>query len=162
MTEHQNINSQSASATYASLMNALDGLHNGREVGDRLREFAKRSAAIAKNGGADLHAGATKATATVENALVKAVGEIADANRTVLNAAYQEVEAACTAFDTLAGAKSFEEAYKVYADYLRQRGEVGVARAKNVAGFASAKASEAFEALRDGAAKVLPTRVQAA
>ena len=66
------------------------------------------------------------------------------------------------AIDKLAGAQSLTEAYEVYVDYLRQQGNVAAARAKSAATLVSAKASEGFDTLRDGIAKVMPVRSQAA
>jgi hypothetical protein len=87
---------------------------------------------------------------------------IAHVNRKIVDATHQDAEAAFTTINKLASAQSLSEAYEVYVDYLRRRSEVGVARVKDVAGFASAKASEGFNALRDGIAKVMPVRSQAA
>jgi hypothetical protein len=159
----QNDSANDAPATtYESLINALNGLHNENELREALREFVKRGAATARSRSADLHAGATKATGAIENVLVQAVSGVAEANRKVANAALQEVETACSTFDKLVGAKSFDEAYKTYVDYLRHQNEVGKTRTKSAASFVSAKASEAFEAFRDGATKFLPTWLQAA
>jgi hypothetical protein len=166
MIEHQSEQTKSATeasaATYESLINTLDGLHNEGELRDALREFVKRSAAAARNRSADLHAGATKVTGAIESALVKAVSDVAEVNRKFVDAAYQEVETACTVVDKMAGAKSFDEAYKAYVDHLRRQNEVGVARAKSATGFVSARATEAFENLRDSATKLLPTWLRAA
>lgn len=166
MIEHQSEQTKSATeasaATYESLINTLDGLHNEGELRDALREFVKRSAAAARNRSADLHAGATKVTGAIESALVKTVNGVADVNRKVVDAAYQEVEAAWSAVDKVVGAKSFDEAYKAYVDFLRHQNEAGMARAKSAAGFVSARASEAFDTLRDSAMKFLPTWVRAA
>jgi hypothetical protein len=50
----------------------------------------------------------------------------------------------------------------VYVDYLREQTNVGVGRAQAVVSFVSTKASEGFDAARDGLTKVLPVRSQAA
>jgi hypothetical protein len=151
-----------ANETPASLMNALDGLHNDYELRETLREFAKRNAATAKDRAAHLHAAATKATGVIENALVKAVSEVVTTNRKVVDAAYQEIDTAFSAVDKLVGAKSFEEAFKTYVEYLRHQNEVDVARAKSAVGSASAKVSEAFDAHRSRATQFLPKLFRAA
>jgi hypothetical protein len=142
--------------TYESLAKALGGLQNKFEIPDAARELVKRTAAAAKGGSTDLHAGANKVTGAIEEALVGAV------NGKVVEAAYQNAEATFAAIDKLAGAQSLTEAYEVYVDYLRQQGNVVAARAKSAASFVSAKASEGFDALRDGITKVVPVRSQAA
>ena len=166
MTEHRNAQTKSATeapaASYELLMNALESLHSDSELRDALREFVKRGAATARNRSADLHAGVTKATVAIESALVKAVGGVAEVNRKVVDASFQEVETTLSALDRLAGANSFDEAYKVYVDYLRHQNGVGVARAKSAAGFVTAKASEVFDNVRDSATKLLPTWLRAA
>jgi hypothetical protein len=166
MTKHQNTHAEPANeapaATHLALTDALDGLQNDMEIREAVREFVKRSAATARDRSAHLHSAATKATGAIETALVTAVSEVAKANREIVNAAYQEIETAFSTVDKLAGAKSFDEAYRTYIAYLRHQHEVGVARAKSVTGFASAKTSEAFEALRDRTTQFLPTWFRAA
>jgi hypothetical protein len=165
MTKHNAQNtsaSQAFAPTYETFINALNGLPNENELRERLREFVKSGAATARTRSADLHAGATKATAAIENVLVTAVNGVAEANRKVASAALQDIETACLTVDKLVGASSFGEASKTYFDYVVHQNEVGVARAKSAAGYASAKASEALAAFRDSAAKLLPTWLQAA
>jgi hypothetical protein len=165
MTEHGVQNkyaSNAPAATYESFVNALNGLHNDIGLGEALREIVKRSATTARGRSADLHAGATKATGAIEHVLVKAVSGVAETNRKVANAALQEIETACATVDKLADAKSFDEVYRTYFDYLRHQNEVGQTRAKIAAGFVSAKASEAFDAFRDSAARFVPTWLRAA
>src|SRR6478672_13613602 len=70
--------------TYESLSKALGGLQNKFEIPDAAREFVKRTAAAAKDGSTDLHAGANKVTGAIEKALVGAVDGMADVNRKVV------------------------------------------------------------------------------
>ena len=151
---------EACATTYGSLAKALGGLQNKFEIPDAAREFVKRTAA--KDGSTDLHAGANKVTGAIEEALVGAVNGMADVNRKVVEAACQDAEATFAAMDKLAGAQSLTEAYEVYVDYLRQQDNVVNARAKSAASFVSAKASEGFDALREGITKVMPVRSQAA
>jgi hypothetical protein len=129
---------------------------------ERQIDSVKRGVAAAKERSSDLHAGANKVTGAVEEALVGAVNGLADVNRKLVDIAYQDAEAMFAAIDRLAGAQSFTDAYEVHGDYLRQQTNVSVARAKSAASFVSAKASEGFDALRDGIAKVVPVRSHAA
>jgi hypothetical protein len=166
MTKQQNWTPESAieafATTYESLAKALGGLQNKFEIPEAARDFVKRSAAAAKDRSTDLHAGADKVNGAIEEALVGAVNGMSDVNRKIVDATNQDTEAAFVAIDKLAGVQSLTEAYEVYIDYLRQQSNVGVARAKSAASFVSAKASEDFNALRDGIAKVAPVRSQTA
>jgi hypothetical protein len=149
-------------ATYESLAKALGALPNKFEIPEAARELVKRGAAAAKDRSSDLHAGANKVTGAIEEALVGAVNGLAEANRKIVDIAYQDAEAMFAAIDKLAGAQSLTDAYEVYVDYLRQQTNVSVARAKSAASFVSAKASEGFDTVRDSIAKVVPVRSQAA
>ena len=153
---------EACAATYESLAKALGGLQNKLEVPEAAREFVKRSAAAAKDRSNDLHAGASKVTGAIEEVLVGAVNGLADANRKIVDAVYQDAGAAFAAIDKLAGAQSLSDAYEVYVDYLREQTNVGVGRAQAAVSFVSAKASEGFDVARNGLAKVLPVRSQAA
>src|SRR6516164_9781774 len=97
---------EACATTYESLAKALSGLHNKFEVPEAAREFVRRSAAAAKDRSSDLHAGANKVTDAVEVTLVGAVNGLADLNRKIVDAAYQDLGAAFTALDKLAGAES--------------------------------------------------------
>jgi hypothetical protein len=90
------------------------------------------------------------------------VNGIADVNRKTVEAMYQDAQSVFAAIDNLADAQSFSQAYKVYADYLRQQTKVSVTRAEATASFASTKASDGFRVLPDGIEKVLPLRWQTA
>ncbi len=166
MTKQQNWMPQSpieaCATTYESLAKALGGLQNKVEIPEAAREFVKRSAAAAKDRSDDLYAGASKVTGAFEQALVGAVSGLADANRKIVEAVHQDAGAAFAAIDKLAGAQSLSDAYAVYVDYLREQTNVGVGRAQAVVSFVSTKASEGFDAARDGLTKVLPMRSQAA
>jgi hypothetical protein len=166
MTKQQNGTPESpietCATTYESLVKALDGLQNKFEIPEAARELVVRSVATAKDRSTDLHAGVNKVTAAIEEAVVGAVNSIADLNRKIVDATYQDAEATFTAIEKLAGVKSPTEAYQLYIDYLRQQSEVGVARAKSAAGFVSTKASESFNALRDSIVKLMPLQSQSA
>jgi hypothetical protein len=165
MTEQQNWTPESptetCATTYESLVKALDGLQNKFEIPEAAREFVMRSAATAKDRSTDLHVGVNKVTGAIEEALVSVVSGIADLNRKIVDATYQDAEAAFAAIEKLAGSKTLTEAYQLYVDYLCRQSEVGVARAKSAAGFVSAKGSEGFNTLRDGIVKLMPLRSQA-
>ena len=153
---------EACATTYESLAKALGGLQTKLEIPEAAREFVKRSAAAAKDRSTGLHSGVNKVTGAIEEALVGAVNGLAEVNRKVADAIYQDAQATFAAIDTLAGSQSLTDAYDVYVDYLRDQTNVGVARVESAANFVGAKAAEGFDAVRDGLAKVVPTRSQAA
>jgi hypothetical protein len=164
MTEQHNSTPESATEarTYESLAKALGGLENKFDIPDAAREFVKRSAAAAKDRSTDLHVGANKMNGAIEAALLSAVSTMADVNRRIVDAAYQDTEASLAAIDRLAGAKSLAEAYQVSVDYLREQREVSVARVRSATEFVSTKTSEGFQTLQDRFAKVMTTKSQVA
>jgi hypothetical protein len=149
MTEPQSSTIEASATTYESLEQALDGLERKFELPEAARQFVKRGAATARDRSTDLRAGVHKVNGATEDAIIRAVSGLAEINRKVVEAAYQDTEATLSAMDRMADAKSLSEAYQVYVDYLRQQREVGIARAKRAAEFVSAKASEGFHALQD-------------
>jgi hypothetical protein len=94
------------------------------------REFVKKAAEAGKERATTLHASAEKATTSVEQTLVNAVGEVAKLTRHAQRAAYEDTEAFFSGLDQLASAKSLGEAVQIYVDYLRSRGDVTAARAR--------------------------------
>jgi len=167
MTDKQNSTEtkspiDATNATYASIVKTLSDLQDKFEIPQAAREFVKRSTASAKERAADMHAGANQVAGAVEGAVVNTVTGIAEINRKLFEAAHQDAEAALAAIEKLAGASSLGEAYQLQVDYWRERGEVGMARSKDVVEFVSAKVSDGVKALQDGIANVAPFSRQAA
>ena len=153
---------EACAATYESLTKALGRFQNKLEVSEAAREFVKRAATAAKDRSTDVHAGANKVTGAIEETLVGAVNSLAEVNRKIVDATYQDAQATFAAIDKLAGAQSLSDAYDVYADYVRGQTNVGVARVRGTVSFLSVKAAEGFDAVRNGLAKVMLVRSQAA
>ena len=126
------------------------------EIPEVAREFVKRGALTAKERAADVHSGADKFAGFVEGAAINYVAGVANVSRKLLQAAYQDAEAALVAIEKLAGAKSVTEAIQLNTDYLRERGEVGMARAKDTAEYVSETMSGGVKAVQDGIANVNP------
>jgi phasin len=148
--------------TYASIVKSLSDLQDKFEIPEAAREFVKRSAETARDRASEVHAGAHKVTGTIEGAVINAVSGVADINRELFKAANEDAQAAFTAVEKLAGAKSLAEAYQLHVDYLRERAEVGMSRAKTVAEFVSAKATDGFKTVQDGISKAANFSKQAA
>jgi phasin len=94
------------------------------------RDFVKKAAVTAKERATTFHAGAEKATTAVEQTLVTAVGEVAKMTRQAQQAAYEDAQAFFSGVDQLASAKSVGEAVQIYVDYMRNRSDVALARAR--------------------------------
>jgi len=93
------------------------------------RDFVKKAAGAAKERATTFHAGPEKATTTVEQTLVTAVGEVAKLTRQAQQAAYEDVQALFSGVNQLASAKCASEAVRIYLDYVRNRSDVAIARA---------------------------------
>jgi phasin len=94
------------------------------------RDFVKKAAATAKERATTFHAGADKATTAVEQTVVTAVGEVAKLTRQAQQAAYEDAQAFFSGVDQLASAKSVGEVVQIYVDYMRNRSDVAIARAR--------------------------------
>jgi hypothetical protein len=148
-------------AAYGSVIEALGGLQSKFEIPESAREFVKRGAATAKQRAAAMHDGANNVAGVIESAIVDAVTGVADINRKLIATAQDDTEAALAAIDKLAAAKSLAQAYQLTVDYWRERGEIGMGRAKIVAAFVSAKVYDGVKAVEDGAARIAPISRQA-
>jgi hypothetical protein len=126
------------------------------EIPPAAREFVKRSASSAKERAAEVHTGASRFAGMLEGAVINYVTEVATVNRKLLEAAHEDAEAALVAIEKLAGAKSLSEAIQLNVDYLRERSEVGMERAKDTAAYLQQTVSGGVKAMQDGIAKVAP------
>jgi hypothetical protein len=148
--------------TYSSIVKALSDMQDKFEIPEAAREFVKRSAETARDRASDVHAGAHKVTGAIEGAVINAVTGVADINRELFKAALQDTQATFTAVEKLAGAKSLAEGYQLYVDFLRERAEVGMSRAKTLAEFVNDKAADGYKTVQDGFSKVANFSKQAA
>jgi len=118
------------------------------EIPEAAREFVKRSASTAKERAAEVHSGANRFAGLLEGAVIN--------YRKLLEAAHQDAEAALVAIEKLAAAKSLSEAMQLNVDYLRERSEVGMARAKDTAAYVGQTVTGGVKAVQEGFAKVAP------
>jgi phasin len=126
------------------------------EIPEAAREFVKRSASTAKERAAEVHSGANRFAGLLEGAVINYVTEVANVNRKLLDAAHQDAEAALVAIEKLAAAKSLSEAMQLNVDYLRERSEVGMARAKDTAAYVGQTVTGGVKAVQEGFAKAAP------
>ena len=62
--------------------------------------------------------------------MVTAVGEVAKLTRQAQQAAYEDAQAFFSGVDQLVSAKRVGEAVQIYVDYMRNRSDVAMARAR--------------------------------
>jgi hypothetical protein len=117
------------------------------------REFVKKATEAARERATSVHANAEKATAGIEQALVNSVGEVAKLTRRAQQAAYEDTEAFLAGVDKLASAGCLSEAFQIYVDYMRTRGDVGVSRARATGDYVSKLVTDGSKAVQDNLGK---------
>ena len=113
------------------------------------REYAHRAAEAALERATSLHAGAAKATATIEVAAVGSVESLAKASREIQAAMFDDAKAAISAFEKTVAAKSVGDAFRVQADYYRAQFDVNVTRAKTVGALVAQAAQDSVKRAQD-------------
>ena len=96
------------------------------------REYAHRAAEAVLERATSLHAGAEKATASIESGAIDSVESLAKASREIQNAMFDDAKAAIAAFEKTVAAKSVGDAFRVQTDFYRAQFDVNVSRAKTV------------------------------
>ena len=108
-----------------------------------------RAAEAALERAASVHAGAEKATATIEAAATGSVAVLAKLSRDVQGAIFDDAKAAIAAFEKTASAHSVGDAVRVQADYVRTQFDVNVTRAKTVAALVAEAAQNGAKLAQD-------------
>ncbi len=116
------------------------------------REYAHRAAEAVLERATSLHAGAEKATATIETAAVDSVESLAKVSREIQTAMLDDAKAAIAAFEKTVAAKSVGEAFRVQADYARAQFDVNVTRAKTVGALVAQAAQDGVKRAQDNLA----------
>lgn len=97
------------------------------------RDFVQRSAATAKDRAASAHAGAEHVATALQDAVTVSVNGYALLGRSLLQGAYQNVEATLGMIEKLAGAKCLGDATGVYLDFIRDYGKANVEQVRATA-----------------------------
>ena len=137
---------QNVEKAFAPVVDAVKTATSKLEVPEAARDFVKRSVEVAQERAASVHAGSVKATDAIESATIKGVSGIARVSRDMQAAAYDDAKAYFASITKIAGAKSFGEAVQFHVDYLRDRADVNMGRAKSAVEYVT-------ESLADGAKK---------
>jgi hypothetical protein len=118
------------------------------------REFVKKAAESGKARATTLHANVEKATADVEKSLMSAVGDFAKLARNAQQAAFEDAEAFFANVDKIASAKTVAEAAQIYGDYLRDRSNVALTRARAASDYFGNLLAEGAKTARESVAKL--------
>ncbi|HMN72928.1 MAG TPA: phasin family protein [Rhodoblastus sp.] len=116
------------------------------------REYAHRAAEAVLERATSLHAGAEKATASIESTAIDSVESLAKASREIQNALLDDAKAAIAAFEKTVAAKSVGDAFRVQADYYRAQFDVNVSRAKTVGALVAQAAQDGVKRAQDNLA----------
>jgi hypothetical protein len=122
----------------------MDMTDTAAETQNFARDLAARAIKTAEARVEALNATAEKATAQLESGLSTVSTTLADAARNMQGAIYEDVKAALSAVERIAGAKSLAEAAQVHVQYLGERGQVGLARIAKANEYWAKAAQEAF------------------
>ena len=137
---------QNVEKAFAPVVDAVKTATSKLEVPEAARDFVKRSVEVAQERAASVHAGSVKATDAIESATIKGVSGFARLSRDMQAAVYDDAKAYFASITKIAGAKSFGEAVQFHVDYLRDRADVNMGRAKSAVEYVT-------ESLADGAKK---------
>jgi hypothetical protein len=122
---------------FAPVVDAVKSAQEKIQIPESTRDFVKRSVETAQERANDAHANAEKATTAIESAATEAVTGLATLSRKLQSAAYDDATALFNSVGKIAGATSLSEAYQLQIDYLRERNNVNVARAKSLVDYLS-------------------------
>lgn len=132
----------------------LDAAAASSEFAGTARGYALRATEAALERASSVHAGAEKATATIEAAATGSVAVIAKISRDVQGAIFDDAKAAIAAFEKTASAHSVGDAVRVQTDYIRAQLDVNVTRAKTVAAAVAEVAQNGAKLAQDNLARI--------
>ena len=145
---------KSVEDAFAPMVEAVKSAQEKIQIPEAARDFVKRSAETAKERAADVHAGAEKATSAIQTAATDAVTGVADFSRKLQAASYDDATAFFSSITKIASAKSLSEAYQMHIDYLRERNDVNIERAKAIAESVSKSLSETAQKAQENLSKL--------
>lgn len=144
---------QNVEKAFPPVVDAVKSVTGKLQVPEAARDFVKRSAEMATDRAADVHAGTVKATDAIESAASKAVSGFARLSRDVQSAAYDDAKAYLASVSKIASATSFGEAVQHHVDYLRDRADVNMGRAKSAFEFVSVSMADGAKKAQESISK---------
>ena len=112
------------------------------------RDFVRRSAADARSRAAGIQSGATQVVGAMQDAVNVSVSGSALLSRTLLQHAFQNVEATLGMFEKLAGAKCMGDAANIQLDFIRDYGKTSVEQVRETADVVRKSLTESGNAVR--------------
>ena len=120
------------------------------------RQYVERSAAGAQKTLTGIHEAATSLSGSLESAVLHAVETNAQVNRNIAQLLYSNAQAYIGLIQTLSGVKSLEEAFRVYAEYLKNMGETNLASYRGSAEYVNGRVTEGAATARENISKAFP------
>lgn len=145
---------QSVEKAFAPVVDAVKSVTEKLEVPEATRDFVKRSVEVAQERAAGAHANSIKATDAIETATSKAVSNFARVSRDLQAAAFDDAKAYFASVSKIADAKSLSEAVQIQVDYLRERSDVNISRAKSVVDYVTGSFAEGAKKAQESFSKV--------
>lgn len=120
------------------------------------RDFVQRTAATAKDRAASAHSGAEQVATALQDVVNVSVNGSALIGRSLLQGAYQNVEATLGMVQKLAGAKCLGDATGVYLDFIRDYGKANVEQFRATADLVRKSYVDGDKAVRGAFKKAAP------
>ena len=138
-------------------LNATEAMKQwSQRIDGPAREYVERSAASAQKTLTGIHEAATSLSGSLESAVLHAVETNAHVNRNIAQLLYGNAQASIGLIQTLSGVKSLEQAFRVYADYLKNMGETNLASYRGSAEYVNGRVTEGAATARENISKAFP------
>lgn len=138
-------------------LNATEAMKQGLlHIDAPAREYVERSAASAQKTLTGIHEAATSLSGSLESTVLHAVETNANVNRNIAQLLYKNAQASLGLIQTLSGVKSLEEAFRVYADYVKNTSETNLAAYRGNAEYVKERVTEGAATARENLSKAFP------
>jgi hypothetical protein len=126
------------------------------------RDLAQRAVKTAKERADAMKATAEQATATVESAFNGSAATFAEMARAVQGAIHEDVTATLASVEKMTAADSLAEAARIHAEFLGERGRVGLERLRSVSDYVGKALQISVKNAEQAFAKFTPSSAEAA
>ena len=138
-------------------LNATEAMKQGLlHIDAPAREYVERSAASAQKTLTGIHEAGTSHSGSFESAVLHAVETNAKVSRNFADLVYKNTQASIGLIQTLSGVKSLEEAFRVYADYVKNTSETNLAAYRGNAEYVKERVTEGAATARENLSKAFP------
>lgn len=137
-----------ANTYFDQIKQTFDGFQNKLEVPAAARDFVKNGAEKTVDGAEKVHANTIKFVDGAEKLTSSLVGGYANFLRGALDLTLANVKASLETVEKVAGAKSFNEAVQIQADFVRENTAVNFEKAKEAAETLRANVVDGFKTVQ--------------